>query len=36
MERLKQVLNNAKKTISDQELQQIFQESDSRPMNGTF
>jgi len=28
MERLKQVLKNAKKTISDQELQQIFQESD--------
>ena len=28
MERLKQVLNKAKKTISDQELQQIFQEQD--------
>jgi len=28
MERLEKVLNNAKKTISDQELQQIFQKSD--------
>lgn len=28
MKRLEQILNNAKKTISDQELQQIFQESD--------
>jgi len=28
MERLQQVLENAKKTISDQELQQIFQEPD--------